>query len=139
MKNKRIILIIVIAIILLIVGVIFIMNRKVYNINLPELKNVASITIEKNGEVIMLSGKEEVEQIFLIIKGEERKTTTKSVDNIPTDKDEVIKVDINFESSTATVVYVYMDNNKYYIEQPMNGIYEIDYEDYQIINGYTLN
>lgn len=139
MKNKKIILclIVVLIFVLLIIGIIYYLNnRKSYILNLPELDKIASITLEQNSRSVLLSGEEEIKNIYEIIKGEGRITTESSINDIPVGNSNVIKIDFNYEDSVATIVYIYLKNELYYIEQPLNGIYELNAADFYQIEFY---
>ena len=60
-------------------------------------------------------------------------TAKESVQDIP-QVDEYIKIDINTEGAKSTL-FVYLEKNDYYIEQPYQGIYKTDSVFYQTITG----
>ena len=60
-------------------------------------------------------------------------TAKESVQDIP-QADEYIKIDINTEDAKSTL-FVYLEKNDYYIEQPYQGIYKTDSAFYQTITG----
>lgn len=65
------------------------------------------------------------------LTGTGRTTKEESIQDIPTGMEESIT--ITFNSGEKTTVFVYKKADKYYIEQPYNGIYEITQEEYNDI------
>ncbi len=138
MKDKKFLIVggIILLVIILIVGIIISKNSKQFELNLPKEEDIQSIKLEQNNQGILLSGKEEIQEIFSIIKGENRITSFKSENDIPVDGYNVIKIDFNYEDSIAAVVYIYFKDDAYFIEQPYNGIYPFNEEEFNIILSY---
>ena len=51
-------------------------------------------------------------------------TTKESVQDVP-QSESYIRIDFQYKTGTSTI-YAYEDNGTYYVEQPYQGIYEID-------------
>ena len=134
MKKKKIIIIGIVV--LVIVGlVLFVLLRgNKYKLKLPEREKIVSVSLERNGSGVLISSEERLEKIFDVLykmsKSNKESTTEK-----PEDKD-YYKMDLNYEDSVATTIYLYKEGNAYYIEQPLNGIYEMKSNDYDIITSY---
>lgn len=96
-----------------------------------------SITLEKNNEEITIETNDNVKSIINKLNNLEKVTTPKSIQDIPVNMEDEIKITFNDEKNTT--IYTYMKNNNYYIEQPYNGIYEITKEEYRDINDFYEN
>ncbi|MEG0021128.1 MAG: DUF5301 domain-containing protein, partial [Oscillospiraceae bacterium] len=59
-----------------------------------------------------------------------------SVNDTPTNIDDYIKLEFSHYTEGSSVAYVYKIKNRYYIEQPYVGIWEITKEPYNKV--YTL-
>lgn len=49
-----------------------------------------------------------------------------------------IKLEFYFENTGTSVIYMYIKDDRYYIEQPYNGIYQITYDEYNSIAKYVI-
>ena len=114
-------------------------DRRTYELNLPEIKEITRIEIEKNADGIVLFGAEEVEDVRNVIYGVKRITKKESIQDSPTNVDNEIKIDFYFDEQNCSRVFVYKKNFKYYIEQPYNGIYRISADEYNAIDKYIRN
>lgn len=133
MKNKKIILGIILVLII-ILSIIFInfTSKKTYIITLPNIDKVVSLSIEYNHQNKYISSKATIKKIYNSFKTV-TKTKIKSKENTPIDGENQIKVTFYYEDSVATIVYVYIKNNSYYLEEPYNGIYQIDKKIYNTV------
>ena len=98
-------------------------GKKAAPITLPQADEIASIDITVGESTISHSDKTWISEIIADISSSEP-TRKKSVQDFP-QAESYIKIDFRFETGTSTV-FAYEDNGKYYIEQPYQGIYEID-------------
>ena len=134
MKSKKIMLVILVLIAFVIIYIAFTSNKVNYELHLPEFDKVVSITVEKNAKGTLISQTSKINNIIDIVKN--IKKTNKGNSEDITKIENSIKVSFNYEESVATLLYVYTKNNKYYLEQPNNGLYEISKENYELINSY---
>lgn len=100
---------------------------------LPSVNDIDSIDITTlDGSVVSYSDKEWVEQ-FIAVVTQAKSTTKKSVQDIP-GIETYGKVDISNNGEITTFFY-YIENEKYYIEQPYQGIYRIDINIDTLVKG----
>ena len=92
-------------------------------IRLPNLKKISSIDISFEGNKIHHTDKSWINDVVSGIK-HAKATRKESVQDEPK-VDEYIKIDIKYSGNTSTL-FAYENKKKYYIEQPYQGIYEID-------------
>ena len=133
MKNKKIILGIILVLII-ILSLIFInfTSKKTYIINLPNLDKVVSLSIEYNHRNKYISNKNNIKKVYDAVK-KVNKTKQKSEENKPVAGESQMKVTFYYEDSVAQIVYFYKKNDSYYLEEPYNGIYLIDKSIYNTV------
>lgn len=136
-QRKFFIVLVIILFLLMIVGIFYhFMNKRTYKLNLPQLENLKSISLEQNANGKVISDNEEIRDIINILNGKERTTKEESIQDEPVNTNNKIKIDFNFKETGASTLFIYEKNNKYYIEQPYNGIYKILEEEYNSIEKY---
>lgn len=101
-------------------------------ISLPEESTIQSIDVTVGEETEKYSDSEWISQCISSMNNAQA-TAKESVQDIP-QADEYIKIDINTEDAKSTL-FVYLEKNDYYIEQPYQGIYKTDSAFYQTITG----
>ena len=122
MKKSKTILIIAVLGILSMVAISYIIkNKGRYEIYLPEQSQI--VKVELNGsEQKVIEDKYLIKKIMDIIEGSKRKTNKKSINDYTYDASNILKVEFDLQSGSSVVFYVYQKGNRYYIEQPYNGI-----------------
>lgn len=130
-----------ILLIILLAGIIyFFMGGRSYELHLPPAENLKSISLEQNNIQTTIDDSKEIEEILGIIGGEKRTTRKESIQDAPVNAEGEIKIDFHFSETGISTLFVYKKNNRYYIEQPYNGIYQINEEEYHSIEHYvTMN
>ena len=106
-------------------------KNKEYVINLFELKEISSITIDTLAQYDNkkeFKDKESIEEIYEVFA--DKKTNVESVNDIPVNPDILYFVKFKNESGNYKSAYIYKKVNQYYIEQPYNGIYQITEDEY---------
>ena len=98
-------------------------GRKAAPITLPQADKITSIDITTAENTVSHSDKTWISEIIADISSSEP-TKKESVQDVP-QVESYIKIDFQFETGTSTI-FAYEDSGKYYIEQPYQGIYEID-------------
>lgn len=135
MNNKQIILAFVTICIFFIIIVGLIYGAKNYELNLPDFKDIESITLENTNKKIYTD--ETIKKDILnTLKGNGRNTKLQSIQDSPVGTTSEIRVNFIFNENTTFTLYVYEKESRYYIEQPYNGIYEISGDEYNSINKY---
>lgn len=106
-------------------------KNKEYVINLFELKEISSITIDTLAQYDNkkeFKDKESIEEIYEVFA--DKKTNVESVNDIPVNPDILYFVKFKNDSGNYKSAYIYKKGNQYYIEQPYNGIYQITEDEY---------
>ncbi|MBP3502877.1 MAG: DUF5301 domain-containing protein [Clostridia bacterium] len=136
-QRKFFIILVIILFLLMIVGIFYhFMNKRTYKLNLPQLDNLKSISLEQNANGKVISDNGEMKDIISSLNGKERATKEESIQDHPVNTTNEVKVDFNFKETGASTLFIYEKNNKYYIEQPYNGIYRISEDEYNSIEKY---
>ena len=98
-------------------------GKKAAPITLPRADEITSIDITFEENTVSHSDKTWISEIIADISSSEP-TKKESVQDVP-QAESYIKIDFQFETGTSTI-FAYEDSDKYYIEQPYQGIYKID-------------
>lgn len=109
---------------------------KEYTMNIPNLDDVIKITINTMSQydsIMENSNKNDIEKIYNVFYN--RTTTKESVSKNPETADEVYHI-IFYDKEDNTDMYIYANNDKYYLEQTNNGIYETSLNDFNTIKDY---
>lgn len=122
-----------ILIIILFISFYFIKDIKTYILNLPNSDTLESIDIENVNKNRKYSLKSDIEKILNNLNGVKRVTNKKSIQDYPIDVVDEIEIDFIHKEGVISTIYVYKKNNKYFIEQPYNGIYAISKYEYELI------
>ena len=138
MQRKFFIILIIILLMLMILGIFYyIMNSRTYNLKLPQLEKLESISLEQDTNKKVINDNEKMKDIINILNERERTSKEESIQDSPVNTSNKVKIDFNFKETGASTLFVYERNNKYYIEQPYNGIYRISMDEYNSIEKYT--
>ena len=103
-------------------------GKKADPIMLPKAENILSVDVTVAGKTENHLGKFWISNMISNISNAQP-TRKESVQDVP-QVESYIKIDIQSETGTSTL-FAYEDNMKYYIEQPYQGIYEIDSKQYE--------
>ena len=137
MQRKFFIILIIILLMLMILGIFYyFMNRRTYNLNLPQLEKLESISLEQDTNKKVINDNEKMKDIINILNETKRTSKEESIQDSPVNTSNKVKIDFNFKETGASTLFVYERNNKYYIEQPYNGIYIISINEYNSIEKY---
>ncbi len=137
MQRKFFIILIIILLMLMILGIFYyFMNSRTYNLNLPQLEKLESISLEQDTNKKVINDNEKMKDIINILNETKRTSKEESIQDSPVNTTNKIKIDFYFKETGASTLFVYERNNKYYIEQPYNGIYIISINEYNSIEKY---
>lgn len=129
MKKPTLLFVLIFSFVFALVGC----SKQAEPIVLPAVDEIDSIEITAiNGSQVSYSDKEWIEQLLSVFLQAEA-TTLQSIQDVP-NVENYGKVDISNNGGITTVFY-YVDNGKYYIEQPYQGIYETDVDIDALIIG----
>ena len=113
--------------------------KKEYTINISNLNDIAKVvinTMSQYDSTIEITDKKDIEKIYNIFYN--RTTNKESVSKNPENDDEVYHI-IFYDKESYTDMYIYADDDKYYLEQTDNGIYETSLNDFNTIKEYIKN
>lgn len=113
--------------------------KKEYKINIPDLNDITKVTINTMSQydsIIEIANKNDIENIYNIFYN--RTTNKESVSKNPENADEVYHI-IFYDKEDNIDIYIYANNDKYYLEQTDNGIYETSLNDFNTIKRYIKN
>lgn len=135
MKSKNVVFLILgIILVVAVIGIAYIFaNRRTYTLNLPQVENLKNISLKQNDDERIISESDEMEELLKVINGVKRVTKEESIQDSPVNIDNLIKIDFYFVENGVSTIFIYKKNNNYYIEQPYNGIYQINSEEYDFI------
>lgn len=109
-----------------------------YSIDILKLDDISSITIDTLSQydnIIEIDDETRINTIYDIFNN--KITYNESVNDNPTNPDVLYLVEFNSIENNSTSAYVYKRNNKYYIEQPYNGIYNLSEKEFKVIENLT--
>lgn len=112
------------------------LNKRTYSLELPIAEEISNITLEKNKKKIDVNDSQEIKNIVDILGGIKRITKKESIQDMPVNVENEIKINFKITNNEIKTIYVYKRKNKHYIEQPYNGIYEISEDEYNSIEKY---
>lgn len=107
------------------------MKRGAWFINLFKLEEISSITIDtlsQHENKKEFKDEETIQEIYDVFV--DKKTHIESVNDVPVNPDILYLVKFENDTENSKSAYIYKKDNKYYIEQPYNGIYQITEEEY---------
>lgn len=94
---------------------------------------------EKNYMRVKINEQEQIKDIMFIINDVKRTTSNTGILDNPVNVENVIKINIEYGKGNNSTVFIYKRKNKYFIEQPYNGIYRISHDEYNSIEVYVKN
>lgn len=100
-------------------------------LNLDEISSVTIDTLSEFGNVKEITDKETIETVYNVFNN--RTTQIESVNDNPINPDILFSVTFKNDNGNYKFAYIYKKDNKYYIEQPYNGIYETSLDDFKTI------
>ena len=138
-KNKKLIILIVIFVCTSVVlGILYYNETKKYSytLNLPLDDSVYSINMEQEDKIVRIDEQEKIKDIMFVISRVKKTTTSKSVQDSPVNAEKLVKINIEYSEGNILTLFIYKKKNKYFIEQPYNGIYRISFDEYYSIEKY---
>ena len=107
-------------------------SKTEYTLNLPT--EPTSITLTKADDDRTIMTVENIQTVLTTLKGSGRITTNESIQDSPSETVDEIKIDFAHNPEGTSTIFVYKKDDKFYIEQPYNGIYEITVDEYNSIS-----
>ncbi len=133
-KNMRKFILYILICGFIVIGTTACSKDKEYTLNIGKLEEISNITIDtlaKEDNIKEFSYKNSINEIYNIFS--EKTTNVESVNDNPSNPDILYFIKFNNSKDESNSAYVYKKRNKYYIEQPYNGIYKITEEEYKTI------
>lgn len=111
--------------------------KKEYTINIPNIDDITKVvinTMSQYDNVIEITDKEDIKNIYNVFYN--RTTTKESVSKNPDNPDELFDIIFIDNENNNIGIYIYTKDDKCYLEQTNNGIYETSLNDFNTIKGY---
>ena len=112
-------------------------SQNVYSISVPEASQVRNIELAEDGRTTVISDSLGINVIVNALKNTDPQTKNESVQDFPVNAEDIVSVNINLNDNTAFSVFLYERNDRYYMEQPYNGIYKMKEKDYDAIEEFA--
>ena len=94
---------------------------------LPDPENLARITVTADELNLTVTNDTAIAQVLELLKQSVRRDTRRpSVQDIPEKKDGQVRIDFGFKAGGASTVFLYWEEGRLFLEQPYQGIYEMD-------------
>ena len=122
----------------IVIGTTACSKDKEYILNIGKLEEISSITIDtlaQEDNIKEFSDKNSINEIYNIFS--EKTTNIESVNDNPSNPDILYLIKFKNSNDESKSAYVYKKGNKYYVEQPYNGIYKITEEEYKTIEKFV--
>ena len=134
-KNKLVSVLLVIFIICAIGGIVWykLATRQVFVPDIPNSYNLSSISYELPTGIITVAEEEKMDKILNGLHDLDLSTQSVSVQDVPTDVENIVYIRLYYKEDAVGNFYIYSKNDKYYFEEPYNGIYKITEDDYNYI------
>lgn len=109
-------------------------NREVYILDIPNSHNLSSISYELESGIVTVMTEEEMDKVLNGIYDLNLSTQSVSVQDSPTEAEHLVAIRFYYkEEDSVGNFYIYKRKDKYYLEEPYNGVYKISEEDYNYI------
>ncbi len=144
-NNKKLFILLGVLIVILLIVAIAYQNRdrRTYELNLPQVEDLSKIELKRNEMSVGIYKTEEIKDIINVLSGVKRITKTESIQDSPVNVNDKIQVDFILSEDiihkAVSTIFLYEKNERYYIEQPYNGIYQISADEYNSIKVYLDN
>lgn len=112
-------------------------NKQTYELNLPKLEEIETIALKEDTNGVVITSLDEIKKILEIFTNVSKITNKESIQDFPVNVDKKIQIDFYLDEESSLTVFLYQKNNKYYLEQPYNGIYDISIDLYNLIDNYV--
>lgn len=135
-KNKLVSFLLVLFVIITVTGIIWykLATRQVFVPDIPNSYNLSSISYELPTGIVTVADEEKMEKVLSGIYNLNLSTQSVSVQDVPTDVTDLVAIRFYYKDDDAVGnFYIYRKKDKYYLEEPYNGIYKIDEEKYNYI------
>ena len=135
-KNKLVSILLILFVVAMIIGLVWykLETRQEYILDIPNSYNLSSISYELESGIETVMTEEEMNKILNGIYDLNLKTKSVSIQEYPTDVENLVAIRFYYkEEDTVGNIYIYKRKDKYYLEEPYNGIYKITEDNYNYI------
>lgn len=136
MKSSKIIIVVIglLTLVCLVIILVNLVSEPKILLTTPNPINILSIEFSRKNEAnsTIENDKDNISEIIKFLNESERKKVHESLKDAPY-KAEYMKMVLRDKENIETVLYIYEENGKYYIEQPYIGIYKITETEYNNI------
>ena len=138
MNRKKNIWILIVVLILAVIGIVFffLMHRRTYSLDLPQAETLGNVVISTDTTKEEITDREKIKDLIYVLEGNGRTTRRESINDFPVNAETPIKIEFCFARGGSSVLYAYTQENRYFIEQPYNGIYDFSVEEYNELTKY---
>lgn len=132
--NKIHKILLILSIFLLIAGCS--QNKEIVLPNSEDIEKI-EITNNKDNRKLEIFDEEKVDELIKSLINKGKYVNKESVNDQPTNIDEyhIISFYYKEKKENPSIIYLYKNGGKYYMEQPYQGIWKIDEEIYEKINS----
>lgn len=125
----------IIILIILAIGIFWRFTpKRTYTLSIPKFEDIESIKVSQNDQEIIIYNTLNISKILTIF--ENKTTTMESIQDTPSNVSNFIQVKLILKNKDEKTLFLYQRNNKYYLEQSYNGIYELTEAEYNIVLEY---
>ena len=114
--------------------------KKEYTINIFNLDDITKVVIDTMSQYDNkkeITDKKAIEKIYNVFYN--RTTTKESISKNPENADELFNIIFTDNENNDISIYIYTKDDKCYLEQTNNGIYETSLNDFNTVKEYIKN
>ncbi len=110
-------------------------GENTYVLSVPTAEQVRSAEIIDNEdyERTVITEPEDIKAIVSALDNIKKKSVSESIQDFPVNAEDIISVNLVLEEGGVFSGFIYERGNKYYFEQPYNGIYAMKEKDHDTI------
>ena len=136
MKNKLVSFLLIMFIIGAVLAIFWykLESRQVYVLDIPNSHNLSSLSYELPSGLLTVAEEEKMDKVLNGIYNLNLSTKIESIQDVPTEVNDLVAIRFYYkEDDVVGNFYIYRKKDKYYLEEPYNGIYKISENDYNYI------
>ena len=108
-----------------------------YTISVPDASQINKIELMENGRTVSLSDDMSINIIANALKNADTQTNNESIQDFPVNAEDIVSINMTLEDNSVFSVFIYERRDRYYMEQPYNGIYNMKERDYETIEEFV--
>ncbi len=107
-----------------------------YTISVPDASQVAAIELTESGRSVAVNDEMGINIIVNALRNVNSQTKNESIQDYPVNAEDIIYVDMTLKDESHFSVFVYERRDRYYMEQPYNGIYSMKERDHDTVEDF---